>query len=132
MPLFEGGEVDAWRAVRQQAASRAARQESECRSNRQKAREALREYFARWPSEAAPPFAVEDDHRPMAAWVVKALTELRDTQLARYTREAETALREAEHAFRADFVGRLQENLAQLEDQLKELNRNLLRRPFHA
>ena len=67
---------------------------------------------------------MEDDHRPMAAWVVKTLTELRDTQLARYTREAE-------NAFRADFVGRLQENLAQLEDQLKELNRNLLRRLFH-
>ncbi len=129
--LFEGGEADAWRAVSQQAAGRAVRQEKECRSNRQKARDALSEYFARWPSEAAPPFAVEDGHRPMAAWVVGALTDLRETQLARYTREAETALREAEHAFRADFVGRLQENLAQLEEQLKELNRNLRRRPFH-
>ncbi len=45
--------------------------------------------------------------------------------------EEQTPGLDAEHAFRADFVGRLQENLAQLEDQLKELNRNLLRRPFH-
>ena len=46
--------------------------------------------------------------------------------------EEQTPGLDAEHAFRADFVGRLQENLAQLEDQLKELNRNLLWRPFHS
>ena len=45
--------------------------------------------------------------------------------------EADNVLREAEHAFRADFVGKLQENLQLLEESRKELNRNLRHRPFH-
>jgi uncharacterized protein YPO0396 len=63
--------------------------------------------------------------------VVRELTQIRETQLARYVTEAENALSEAEHAFRADFVGKLQENLLRLEDQRLELNRSLRHRPFH-
>jgi uncharacterized protein YPO0396 len=120
-----------WRALARQAAARGTQQESQCRTQRQRGRDLLREYLARWPVDQAPAVAPDEDHRPLATWVLKALAELRDTQLARYAREADTALREAEHAFRADFVGRLQESLTQLDGQLRELNHNLRRRPFH-
>ena len=63
--------------------------------------------------------------------MARELTQVRETQLARYVTEADNALREAEFAFRADFVGKLQENLQTLEESRRELNRSLRSRPFH-
>jgi len=122
---------DAWRAMAEKAAQRADTQTSKMHNRRIEARDELREYLGTWPSEEAPSFGFADDHLSLAAWVVGHLRAVRDTELARYATEASTALHEAETAFRADFVGKLQENLHLLEAQRKELNANLRHRPFH-
>ncbi len=128
---FADQDEPAWSALAIEAEQRASSQNSRCTNSRSKALGLVREYLARWPSETAPVEDSEHDHLPMAAWVVRSLNELRESQLAQYVKEAENALGEAEHAFRADFVGKLQENLVHLEEQRKELNRNLRSRPFH-
>lgn len=124
-------DVGLWHAVAQEATVRAARGDSEMRRLRQEAREALREYFSHWPADDASSFFMQDDHRPLAAWTVGTLADIRETQLAKYQQQAKAALSEAEHAFRADFMGRLKDNLSRLNDQLDELRRNLRSRPFH-
>ncbi len=120
-----------WQALGQEAEDRAGVQEKIVINQRAKAREALTDYWAAWPSEHRPASGASDDHLPLAAWVVRELTQVRETQLARYVTEADNALKAAETAFRADFVGKLQENLQLLEESRKELNRNLRHRPFH-
>lgn len=118
-------------AVACEAAKRAESAENEMYRLRRAARDTLRDYFSHWPAESAAAFFVQDDYRPLAAWVVRTLAEVKETQLAQYEQQARNALSEAEHAFRADFMGRLKDNLARLEDQLAELRRNLRSRPFH-
>lgn len=118
-------------AVAQEAFARAGRADNEMRRLRQEARDILRDYFSHWPADNASTLFMQDDHRPLAAWTVGTLAEIRETQLAHYEQQAKTALREAEHAFRADFMSRLKDNLARLDDQLAELRRNLRSRPFH-
>ncbi|WP_058555931.1 SbcC/MukB-like Walker B domain-containing protein [Thiohalocapsa sp. ML1] len=129
--LFQNENADAWRALGAEAQRRAGTQESTANKARERARDALNEYLHRWSAEDRPAVLGGDDHRARSAWVATELTRVRDTQLARYETEAETALREAEFAFRADFVGKLQESFGLLDEQLKELNRNLRNRPFH-
>jgi uncharacterized protein YPO0396 len=120
-----------WRALGEEAARRGAVQERTVVSQRAQARDGLMDYWAAWSSDHRPATGAADDHLTLAAWVVRELTQVRETELARYVTEADNALREAEHAFRADFVGKLQENLQLLEESRKELNRNLRHRPFH-
>ncbi len=129
--LFMDESASSWKAMGEEAGRRGSKQEATVNNQRNQAREKLGEYWASWSSENRPAAGSFDDHLPLAAWVVRELTQLRETQLAQYVTEAENALREAEHAFRSDFVGKLQENLHMLDDQLKELNRNLKNRPFH-
>lgn len=129
--LGEGDEAGRWRALSQQAAARAEDSERKCQRARHEARESLREYLNRWPADEALSFFLDDDHRPLAAWTVRSLTAIRETQLALYDEQAAHALREAELAFRADFMSRLKENLSRLDEQLHELRRNLKSRPFH-
>ncbi|MBK1717132.1 SbcC/MukB-like Walker B domain-containing protein [Thiocystis violacea] len=129
--LFSAETPDSWRALSAEASRRAVSQEGSSRNARNDAAQQITEYWAACPPETRPAAGAFDDHRPLAAWVLLELTQIRDTQLARYVTEAENALREAEYAFRADFVGKLQENLKRLEDQRVELNRNLRHRPFH-
>ena len=129
--LLDDEGADAYRALSQQAAQRATSGATRMHRQRNLAREALREYLASWPSDQAPAAGLDDDYLGMAEWVTRSLQNLRDTALGQYAREADSALREAETAFRADFVGKLQENLHLLEVQRKELNANLRRRPFH-
>jgi uncharacterized protein YPO0396 len=130
--LFAEESPASWRALGEDAGRRGAAQETGMRNGRTRAREQLNEYWAAWPGDNRPAGGGFDDHLPLAAWAVRVLTQLRETQLSQYVREAENALRQAEHAFRSDFVGKLQENLHLLEDQRKELNRNLRNRPFHS
>lgn len=134
---LQGGELFAeetaanWRALGEEAGRRGGVQETTVRKQRELARNALSEYVNAWSVENRPAATTYDDHLPLASWVVRELTDLRETQLSRYVVEAENALREAEHAFRSDFVGKLQENLHLLDEQRNELNRNLRNRPFH-
>lgn len=128
---FAAETQETWRALSTEAGRRAASQESTSRNARNHAAQQITDYWAAWPPESRPASGAFDDHRPLAAWTLRELTQIRETQLARYATEAENALREAEYAFRADFVGKLQENLKLLEDQRLELNRNLRHRPFH-
>ena len=123
--------ADSYRALARQAEQRAAGGGKKMHRQRNLAREALRDYLANWPNDQAPAVGLDDDYLGMAEWVQRTLENLRDTALGQYAREADSALREAETAFRADFVGKLQENLHLLESQRKELNANLRRRPFH-
>jgi hypothetical protein len=120
-----------WRTLGEEAGRRAGVQEKTVNNQRTQARDGLTNYWAAWSSEHRPAIGAADDHLTLAAWVARELTQVRETQLARYVTEADNALREAEHAFRADFVGKLQENLQLLEESRKELNRNLRHRPFH-
>lgn len=129
--LFAEGDAPAWKALSNEAASRAGRQEAVARNSRSNARNQAQEYIARTNATDTPSLQLDEDHWPLAAWALKTLTDIRETQLAQYVVEAENALREAEVAFRADFIGKLQENLRYLEEQQKELNRNLRHRPFH-
>jgi uncharacterized protein YPO0396 len=125
----EGPET--WRALSAKAGGRAGAQETLVVNQREQARVGLVDYWAAWSGEHRPAAGPGDDHLGLAAWAVHELTQVRETQLARYVTEAANALRVAEHAFRSDFVGKLQENLTLLEESRKELNRNLRRRPFH-
>ncbi len=129
--LLKGAETDDWYALSEEASSRASRQTSTKNNQRNKGRDALREYLTTAGSQTPPRTQSTDDHLIMAAWVLAQLNELRDSALAKYAKDAAHALKEAEIAFRADFVGKLQENLNLLEQQLDELNRNLKKRPFH-
>jgi uncharacterized protein YPO0396 len=129
--LFAAETPESWRALGEEAARRGSGQESALRNARNRAWELLNTYWAEWSPGERPAGTAYDDHLPLATWVVRELGQIRETQLARYVTEAENALREAEHAFRADFVGKLQENLQLLEEQRLELNRNLRHRPFH-
>jgi len=129
--LFAEESPATWRALAEEAGRRAGIQEKTLLNQRGQARDGLTDYWAAWSSEHRPAIGAPDDHRTLVAWVVRELTQVRETELARYVTEADNALREAEHAFRADFVGKLQENLQLLEASRKELNRNLRHRPFH-
>lgn len=129
--IFSDESVESLRALSDKATSLAGTSESRVRNLRSSAREELAGYWSAWGTENRPISGSFDDHLPLAAWVVSELRQIQETQLSQYVREAENALRQAEHAFRADFVGKLQENLHLLDDQLKELNRNLKNRPFH-
>ncbi|MFZ1537192.1 MAG: SbcC/MukB-like Walker B domain-containing protein, partial [Chromatiaceae bacterium] len=122
----------AWQALSTEAARRAGSQEKTAIKQRTNAREGLTNYWAAWSPDHKPAGDAADDPLVLAAWVVQELTQVRETQLARYVTEADNALREAEHAFRSDFVGKLQENLQLLEESRKELNRSLRSRPFHS
>jgi uncharacterized protein YPO0396 len=128
--LFEAREIDAWRAIQLKAEQREGQQRKEAARKREDARVRVTEYQGRWAQNGALELS-GSDHQSLAAWVVRTLVELEETTLATYTDEAANALREAEHAFRADFVGRLQENMAQLDLKLREINHNLRNRPFH-
>ncbi len=121
----------AWQALGAEAGRRALGQEKTAIKQRANAREGLTSYWAAWSPDHKPTSAAAEDPLNLAAWVVRELTQVRETQLARYVTEADNALREAEHAFRSDFVGKLQENLQLLEESRKELNRSLRSRPFH-
>jgi energy-coupling factor transporter ATP-binding protein EcfA2 len=129
--MFSDETAASWEALGAEAARRGGIQESTSKKQRGAAHDGLAKYWLDHPAENRPTGILVDDHRPLSAWVVRELTQLRETQLAQYVTEAENALREAEHAFRSDFVGKLQENLQLLEGQLEELNRNLKHRPFH-
>ena len=129
--LFAQESPATWRALGEEAARRGGIQERTVLNQRAQARDGLMDYWAAWSSEHRPATGAADDHLTLAAWVVRELTQVRETELARYVTEADNALREAEHAFRADFVGKLQENLQLLEESRRELNRNLRHRPFH-
>ena len=129
--LFAAETPQTWRALSEEAARRGTGQESGMRNARNTAAQHISDYWTSRPQETRPAASAFDDHRPLAAWVVRELTQIQETQLGKYAREAENALRQAEHAFRADFVGKLQENLLRLEDQRLELNRSLRHRPFH-
>jgi uncharacterized protein YPO0396 len=129
--LFAEESPATWRALGEEAGRRAGIQERTVLNQRGQARDGLTDYWAAWSSERRPALGTADDHLALAAWVVRELNQVRETELARYVTEADNALREAEHAFRADFVGKLQENLQLLEESRKELNRNLRHRPFH-
>jgi len=129
--LFADESVASWNALEKEALSRSGKQKSKSQTQRTQAREQLSGYWLSWSSENRPIAGSPDDYQPLAAWVIRELRQIQETQLAQYATEAENALREAEHAFRSDFVGKLQENLNMLDDQLKELNRNLKNRPFH-
>lgn len=128
--LFEEREADAWRAIQIKAEEREGQHRKEAVRRREDARVRITEYQGRWGQQGALELS-GGDHQSLAAWVVKTLEELEETTLALYTDQAANALREAEHAFRADFVGRLQENMAQLDLKLREINHNLRHRPFH-
>jgi energy-coupling factor transporter ATP-binding protein EcfA2/predicted nucleic acid-binding Zn-ribbon protein len=128
--LFHGPEAEAWRAIQARADQRAEQHRRDAARKREDARVRVTEYQARWGDPGALDLT-GGDHQALSAWVLKTLVELEETTLARYTEQAANALREAEHAFRADFVGRLQENLGQLDLKLREINHNLRNRPFH-
>lgn len=129
--IFSDETADTLKALGVKAESLVSTHETKCRNLRSSAREELTEYWAAWGTENRPMVGSFDDYQPLASWVVGELTQIQETQLSQYVTEAENALREAEHAFRSDFVGKLQENLHMLDEQLKELNRNLKHRPFH-
>ncbi|MCM8857107.1 MAG: AAA family ATPase [Candidatus Thiodiazotropha sp.] len=129
--MFADESVESLRALNDKATSLAGASESRVRNQRSSAREELAEYWSAWGTENRPVSGSFDDYLPLATWVVSELRQIQETQLSQYVKEAENALRQAEHAFRADFVGKLQENLHLLDEQLKELNRNLKNRPFH-
>lgn len=129
--VFAAEDPDAWRALGIEAGRRAGAQEKSAANHRLRAREDLANYWAAWSPDQRPALGATDDHLGLAVWVARELTQVRETQLARYVTEADNALREAEFAFRADFVGKLQENLQTLEESRRELNRSLRSRPFH-
>jgi uncharacterized protein YPO0396 len=129
--MFADETVESLKALGVKSEGLANRSENTVRNQRGVAREALAEYWVNWGTENRPMVGSFDEYQPLAAWVVRELTQIQETQLSQYVTEAENALREAEHAFRSDFVGKLQENLLLLDEQLKELNRNLKHRPFH-
>jgi len=129
--MFSDESVDSLMVLKGKAETHANTNETKVRTLRTQAREALAEYWSAWGTENRPMTGSFDDYLPLATWVVRELTQIKETQLAQYVKEAENALRQAEHAFRSDFVGKLQENLNLLDDQLRELNRNLKNRPFH-
>ena len=129
--MFADESVESLRALSEKATALANSSETKMRNLRARAREALTEYWSAWGTKNRPVTESVDDHLPLATWVLNELTQIQETQLSQYVKEADNALRQAEHAFRADFVGKLQENLHLLGDQLNELNRNLKNRPFH-
>jgi uncharacterized protein YPO0396 len=128
--LFDDRDSDAWRAIQSKAQGRQDQHRRDAARKREDARVRITEYQARWGERGGLQLS-GGDHRALAGWVLKTLQELEETTLAQYTEQSANALREAEHAFRADFVGRLQENLHQLELKLREINHNLRHRPFH-
>lgn len=92
---------------------------------RDRALRELTEYAARHGGD--PP----EDHAGREAWVQNSLASLEATELDRYATQARHALESAELAFRADFVGRLQDYLRQVDDAIREINQHLKKRPFH-
>lgn len=128
--LAEQG-ADFWLALAERADKSASKQATARRNRLAEAHDGLKDYLAQWPNQQPPSLGLDEDPLPQSAWVLAQLDAVRDTELARYATEADSALREAETAFRADFVGKLQENLHLLESQRRELNQNLKRRPFH-
>lgn len=129
--MFDDESIASWKALVEKAMPLSTVNETKARKNRNEAEGKLREYWSKWETESRPSMDSFDDYQPLATWVISELRQIQETQLAQYVKEAETALREAEYAFRADFVGKLQENLLMLDGQLRELNLNLKHRPFH-
>ena len=94
--LFAEESSATWQALGEEAEHRAGVQEKIVINQRAQARDGLTDYWAAWSSEHRPAIGAADDHLPLAAWVVRELTQVRETQLARYVTEADNALKEAE------------------------------------
>jgi uncharacterized protein YPO0396 len=132
--LVGGEEARLWMEVATTAKKRADQEEKNCRTHRNQAWDELKGYISRWQSSNPPSLELREgneQHHVLAAWVLSTIRNIHDKQLAQCATEAETALRIIQDTFRSKFVGRLQENLKQLETQRRELNRNLKKHPFH-
>ena len=128
--LADGDPAAALRQQAQEAEQRRDRQRRTAENRRADAYGKAVDYQVRHVPLADRPLR-PDEHPRTAALVAERLRQLEDTELADYGERASAALREAELTFRADFVGRLQENLAQLQEKIAEINRHLRSRPFH-
>lgn len=70
-------------------------------------------------------------HQELEDYVSDTLRSLIETELAEYTTKAHNARKEAESAFRSDFVAHLNDQINQIKDLIRELNQHLKNRPFH-
>ena len=73
----------------------------------------------------------DSSHQELESYVSETLQSLIDTELSQYKEKAENARKEAESAFRSDFVAHLNDQINQIKDLIRELNQHLKNRPFH-
>ncbi|MEM5529867.1 SbcC/MukB-like Walker B domain-containing protein [Gammaproteobacteria bacterium AS21] len=99
-------------------------------------RDAVAEYKAKYHGgglshQGLDKISPDSSHEELVSYVSETLTSLVDTELAQYKEKAESARKEAESAFRSDFVAHLNDQINQIKDLIRELNQHLKNRPFH-
>ncbi len=99
-------------------------------------RDAVAEYKAQYHGgglshQGLDKISPNSSHEELESYVTETLTALVDTELAQYKERAESARKEAEAAFRSDFVAHLNDQINQIKDLIRELNQHLKNRPFH-
>ncbi len=78
--LFAEESPATWRALGEEAGRRAGIQERTVINQRGQARDGLTDYWANRSSEHRPALGAADDHLTLAAWVVRELNQVRDTE----------------------------------------------------
>ncbi|MGB1238799.1 MAG: SbcC/MukB-like Walker B domain-containing protein, partial [Pseudomonadales bacterium] len=99
-------------------------------------RDAVAEYKAKYHGgglshQGLDKISPDSTHDELEGYVSETLQSLRDSELAEYKAKAENARKEAETAFRSDFVAHLNDQINQIKDLVRELNAHLKNRPFH-
>jgi len=99
-------------------------------------RDAVAEYKAKYHGgglshQGLDKISPNSSHEELEAYVSETLQSLIDTELSQYKQKAENARKEAESAFRSDFVAHLNDQINQIKDLIRELNQHLKNRPFH-
>ena len=99
-------------------------------------RDAVAEYKAKYHGgglshQGLDKISPDSSHEELESYVSETLQALIDTELSQYKEKAESARKEAEAAFRSDFVAHLNDQINQIKDLIRELNQHLKNRPFH-
>jgi uncharacterized protein YPO0396 len=99
-------------------------------------RDAVAEYKAKYHGgglshQGLDKISPDSSHEELEGYVTDTLQSLIETELAEYKVKAQSARKEAESAFRSDFVAHLNDQINQIKDLIRELNQHLKNRPFH-
>ncbi|MEO9656341.1 SbcC/MukB-like Walker B domain-containing protein [Marinomonas sp.] len=122
-------------AIYKEAISRSEKASEKARSFDQKVRKEVADHYGKYHQANLDDDVqldyLESKFEEFEHYVSYQIDVLSETELAKYSKRAELARREAEETFRSDYVSKLKDSLDQVAHIIRELNHSLKRRPFN-